>query len=139
MARLLNLPAEKPVAVAASAEEVSAPVDVPVEEKKPKGRRGRPPKTEEATTEAADTSAADTSSTTVDASGVEYEDVEEKITAADLRAACIAAVDRSDVATVQNLLRERYNTVVAAEVPADKLNEAFKMVEAVGKGTDVAF
>jgi hypothetical protein len=106
---------------------------VAVAETPAKGKRGRPAK------KAADPVVEPTAdeppvepSNVVD--GVEYEDVKEDVkrTAADLRAACVAAVDRVEYDVVAKFLSDNYGTTVAAEVPADKLNEAYDKVSALG-------
>lgn len=103
----------------------------PVVEEKSKGKRGRPKKAAEATVETEATVEAEVVPSNVDASGVEYEDVTEeavKRTPAELRDACIKAVDRTSYEMVQKFLKDNYGTVVAAEVPADKITEAFDKV-----------
>jgi hypothetical protein len=119
-----DVPACEPVV------ETDVPTEPVVEEKK-KGTRGRPKKTEVvATPEATPEATSDVVPSNVDAAGVEYEDVDEPVkrTAAELRDACIKAVDRTSYEMVQKFLKDNYGTAVAAEVPADKITEAFDKV-----------
>lgn len=67
----------------------------------------------------------------------EYEDVEpppakKPGTVADLRAACMAAIDRVSMDEVKEVLMVNYSCVVAADVPADKLDEAIALVSKLG-------